>query len=72
MIQTIPFWTVQDVFSSGLSGPGFTTHDTRGEAEQEAKERGGKCVVLPGKTCRICSGIIGRDGPLQGGCNECR
>lgn len=64
-------WIVQDVFRSGLPGPGFTFHRDRAEAEHEAIRRGG--AVLPIRECAACGGLIGlEDGPLQGGCMECR
>ncbi len=64
-------WIVQDCFSSGTPGPGFTTHDTEEEAKEEARER--DALVLPYRECETCGSALGLQGlPLQGGCNYCR
>jgi hypothetical protein len=66
-------YIVQDVFSSGLPGPGFTVHQTREEAEEEQQVRFDTSTTVPYRECLTCGSILGLDRqPLQGGCQECR
>lgn len=67
----LPAWVVQDVFSSGIPGPGFTTHDSEPEAVEEGRVR--DAPVFLARWCKECWSLLGRDGaPLSGGCNHCR
>lgn len=66
-------WVVQDVFSGGIPGPGFTVHETEAEALEEAERRGSTAAPYQPKTCGVCGDWIGVDRrPLQGGCVWCR
>jgi hypothetical protein len=66
-------WVVQDVFSSGLPGPGFTVHDTLEEAKAEYAERSTASGPRPYRECLACGSVLGIGGmPLQGGCTDCR
>ena len=71
MNAMLDLWIVQDVFSYGSSGPGFTVHTSLQDAEREATER--DAAVVPFRDCPTCGSVLGLESrPLQGGCNECR
>jgi hypothetical protein len=71
--MTMTAWIVQDVFSSGSAGPGYTVHETEVEAIAAALGRcDGRAAVFPARECPTCGSLIGLDGSLQGGCIDCR
>jgi hypothetical protein len=71
MIETR--WVVQDVFSSGIPGPGFTVHQTKEEAMAEYNKRPTASGPRPYRECLTCGSVLGIGGaPLQGGCADCR
>lgn len=65
-------WIAQDVFSSGLPGPGFTVHETREAAEAAALSRG-TAVAFQASQCFYCLALLGLERkPVGGGCGYCR